>query len=154
MASILRSPKDFWLGVVYAVVGGASFVIARDYPLGSSASMDAGYFPSLVSGLLCLVGFLSIGRSFKLEGGVIGRIDIKSLSLIVGSTVIFGFLVNRAGFPAAAVVLLFMSAAASRAFGFRWSTTLGAVGLTAVCTVVFISGLGIPMPIVGPWLGG
>jgi hypothetical protein len=27
-------------------------------------------------------------------------------------------------------------------------------GLTIFCVLVFIKGLGIPLPIVGPWLGG
>lgn len=154
MGSILRSPKDFWLGVIYAVVGAASFLIARDYPFGSSASIDAGYFPSVVSCLLFLIGVFSIGRSVTLDGGAVDRLDLKSLALIVGSTVLFGFLVDRAGFAAAAIVLLFMSAAASRQFAFRWLSVAGALFLAVVCTIVFVSGLGIPMPIVGPWLGG
>jgi hypothetical protein len=29
-----------------------------------------------------------------------------------------------------------------------------AAGLTVFCVLVFIKGLGIPLPIIGPWLGG
>jgi putative tricarboxylic transport membrane protein len=29
-----------------------------------------------------------------------------------------------------------------------------AVGLTIFCSLVFLKGLGIPLPIIGPWFGG
>jgi len=29
-----------------------------------------------------------------------------------------------------------------------------AVGLTVFCVLVFLKGLGIPLPVLGPWLGG
>jgi hypothetical protein len=29
-----------------------------------------------------------------------------------------------------------------------------AAGLTIFCVFVFLKGLGIPLPIIGPWLGG
>jgi hypothetical protein len=29
-----------------------------------------------------------------------------------------------------------------------------AVGLTVFCVLVFLEGLGIPLPVLGPWLGG
>jgi len=38
---------------------------------------------------------------------------------------------------------------------FRWGPTLAiAVGLTVFCTLVFVKGLGIPLPVLGPWFGG
>jgi putative tricarboxylic transport membrane protein len=29
-----------------------------------------------------------------------------------------------------------------------------AAGLTIFCVLVFVKGLGIPLPIIGPWFGG
>jgi uncharacterized membrane protein len=160
--SLIRSPRDFWLGVIYATVGGAGFLIARDYSFGSGARMGPGYFPTIVSALLIVFGILGIGRSCILSGEAVGEIAWKALPLVIGSSVVFGVLLDQAGFVAAALALLFMSAAASSKFKFRWTTIAGAVALVSVCTLLFVKGLGIPMLAVGPllqplaptWLGG
>jgi hypothetical protein len=53
----------------------------------------------------------------------------------------------------ALLLLVIMSASASKRF--RWRTALiVAAGLTIFCILVFVKGLGIPLPILGPWLGG
>ena len=152
MGSIVRSPKDFWLGVIYVLVGAVGFLLARDYPFGTGARMGPGYLPTIVSSLLLIFGAVSIGRSFVLSGEAIGVIAWKALPLIVGSAAAFAFLIDGAGFIAASFSLLLLCAVASDKF--RWSGTalLGAAALVAICTLVFVKGLGIPMPAVGPWL--
>lgn len=45
-----------------------------------------------------------------------------------------------------------MSAAASEKFRFEWTATAGLVGLVVFCSVVFVQGLGVPMPLVETWL--
>jgi hypothetical protein len=50
-------------------------------------------------------------------------------------------------------LLIIISASASAKF--RWlPTLLIAAGLTVFCILVFIKGLGIPLPVIGTWLGG
>ncbi len=69
------------------------------------------------------------------------------------SVVVFGFLVRGAGLVVALPLLVIISAYASTRF--RWRTTLiMAAGLTIFCALVFVKGLGIPLPIIGPWFGG
>jgi hypothetical protein len=29
-----------------------------------------------------------------------------------------------------------------------------AAGITVFCVLVFLKGLGVPLPVIGPWLGG
>jgi hypothetical protein len=75
------------------------------------------------------------------------------LALVIVSVLVFGFLVRAAGLVVALPLLVFISAYAS--IRFRWRTTLIiAAGLTIFCVLVFVKGLGIPLPIIGPWLGG
>ena len=45
-----------------------------------------------------------------------------------------------------------MSAAASEHFKFDWKATAGLVALVVFCALVFVKGLGVPMPLVGTWL--
>lgn len=152
MGGVVRSPKDFWLGVIYALVGAAGFLISRDYPFGSGARMGAGYFPTIISGLLFVFGIVSIGRSFFLNGQAIGAIAWKALLLIIGSAFAFALLVDRAGFVVAALALLLLCATASEQFRISWTAILGALALVICCTLLFINGLGLPMPTIGPWL--
>ena len=73
--------------------------------------------------------------------------------MIIGSTLLFGFLVRSAGLIVALPLLVIMSAYASTRF--RWGPTIVmAFGLTLFCVLVFIKGLGVPLPIIGSWFGG
>ena len=44
-------------------------------------------------------------------------------------------------------------AAASVKFRFEWKATLLALVLVAFCALVFVKGLGLPMPLFGSWFG-
>jgi hypothetical protein len=72
---------------------------------------------------------------------------------VCGATLAFGLLVRGAGLVVALPVLVLMSAYASAHFRGRPTLALAA-GLTMFCVAVFLKGLGVPVPVVGPWLGG
>jgi hypothetical protein len=73
--------------------------------------------------------------------------------LVVSSVFLFGFIVREAGLIIALPLLVIISALASSQF--RWVPTIAlAAGLTVFCALVFIKGLGVPLPLIGPWFGG
>jgi hypothetical protein len=151
---MIRGPKDFWTGVIYILFGGLAFWIARDYGMGSASRMGPGYFPTVLSALLFLFGVISVVRSFIVPGEPIGAFAIKAGILILLATVLFGFLINRAGLIVALLVLVLVSAAASEKFAFDWKAVLGLIVLVVFCALVFVQGLGVPMPLIGSWFGG
>ncbi len=153
MALSIRNPKDFWAGTIYAAVGLGAFLIARGYAFGSGARMGPGYFPSVLSILLALFGLAAIVRSIVTEGEPVGAIAWKPLLLITGGTVLFGLLLPTAGFLIALPVFGLISAAASEQFRFDWRALLGLMALVAFCALVFVQGLGVPMPLLGTWFG-
>jgi hypothetical protein len=150
----IATRKDFWTGVIYIVVGVGAFLMARHYAFGSAARMGPGYFPMVVASLLVLVGGAVVARSFFRAGGLIEGMAWKPALLVLGSIIAFGFLIGRAGLLVAAGVLLLGCAAASERFRLGWLPMLGLLGLIAFCAVLFVIGMGIPMPLVGPWLSG
>jgi hypothetical protein len=152
VGSVIRAPKDLWVGIIYAAAGAAGFLMARDYPFGSGARMGPGYFPTIISFLLIVLGAISIVRAFIADGPRIGSIAWKAIILVIGSVLAFAFLLDTAGFIVAATALLLLSAAASERFRFEWQPALGLIGLVAFCSLVFVKGLGLAMPLVGPWL--
>jgi hypothetical protein len=148
-----RNPKDFWTGLLYILFGSSAILIARDYGMGTGGRMGPAYFPTTLGGLLIVIGAISVIRSFIVHGAPIGTFAFKGLALVSVSVLIFGILVRGAGLAVALPILVIISAYASKRF--RWGPTLLiAAGLTIFCSLVFIRGLGIPLPIMGPWFGG
>jgi hypothetical protein len=116
--------------------------------------MGPGYFPTAVALLLTAVGVTIMVRSFFREGELVDRFAWKPMLLVLGSIVAFGILINRAGLLLAAVVLVLGCAAASERFHIGWLPMLGMAALVAFCVIVFVIGMGIPMPLIGPWFSG
>jgi hypothetical protein len=150
---MIRSTKDFWTGLIYIFFGLTAVLIARDYGMGTALRMGPGYFPTVLGALLTLIGIISLVRSFIEPGSPIGGFAVKGLLLVVGSTLVFGLIIREAGLVIALPVFVIISAYAS--VHFRWGPSLAlAAGLTLFCVLVFLKGLGVPLPILGSWFGG
>jgi len=148
----INNPKEFWLGAVYLLCGAYAMRLAADYPLGTAGRMGPGYFPTVIASLLILFGTISAVRSLVTSGDPIRIVAIKPLLLITAAVVAFGFLLNTAGLVIAMAVLILMSAAASQAFRFQWTATVGIIGLILFCSLIFVKALGVPMPLIGEWI--
>ncbi len=150
---MIRSTKDFWSGAIYIFFGISAIVIGRDYGMGTALKMGAAYFPTVLGYLLILLGAISLIRALMIRGTPIGAFAVKGLALVIMSVVVFGLTVRGAGMAIALPLLVIVSASASSHF--RWRPTLiMAAGLTLFCTLVFLKGLGIPLPVIGPWFVG
>jgi putative tricarboxylic transport membrane protein len=150
---MMRSPKDFWSGVLYMLFGSVALYIGRDYSMGTALRMGPAYFPSLLGGALLFMGAIAVIRSFLVQGAPIGALAWHKVVFIVGSVVLFGLTVRGLGLLISLPLLVICSAFASSRFGWRSSITLAA-GLTAFCVFVFLKGLGVPLPMLGTWIGG
>jgi putative tricarboxylic transport membrane protein len=148
-----RNPKDFWTGLLYIFFGCSAMFLARDYSMGTAFRMGPAYFPTILGGLLTVIGLIAVIRSLISPGAPIDQFALKGLLLIVISVIVFGVLARTLGLVLALPLLVLISAYASKYFD--WRTTLViAAGLTVFCALVFVKGLGIPLPIIGPLLGG
>ena len=145
-----RNNRDFWAGIMLVVVGAGSIIIARDYAFGTSLRMGPGYFPSVLGGGLVLFGLylaaMGLKRNEKMEGGW----SLRALIVLPLALVLFGVLMERAGFIPALMVLIVGSAAAGTEFKLVEVLML-AVGLTAFSVVLFIYALGLPYPLLAGW---
>jgi hypothetical protein len=152
MRSYIRSPKDFWSGLLFLAISLATVLIAQDYPMGSAGRMGPGYFPSMLGWLLAIIGVVTLFNSFRIDGEALERFAVKDMVLILGSVLLFGFLVRGAGLVVAIPVLIIISAFGSAKFSWKASVAL-AVGATISCILLFVKALGLPLPIIGPWFG-
>ena len=154
MRLLIRSPRDFWAGVLYAGFGGTAVLIARDYGMGSGARMGPAYFPTVLGSLLLAIGIASIVRSLARDGEPLGAIAWKPMVLVTAATALFGLLLRSAGLVPAIVALVLVSAAASVKFRLAWRA-LGLMSLlVAFCALVFVEGLGLRVPLLGAWFPG
>lgn len=150
---MIRNGKDFWTGILYIFFGSSAILFGRSFSMGTAVKMGPAYFPTILGGLLIFIGLISLIRSLLKTGTPIERFAFKGLILVLFSTVIFGLLVRGTGLIIALPILVLVSASASQ--DFRWiPSILMAAGLTFFCILVFIKGLGIPLPLIGPWFGG
>lgn len=149
---LTRNPKDFWPGILYMFFGISALFIARDYKMGTALNMGAAYFPVIVSSLLVLVGLISVIRSFIKQGSPVDGFALRGLLIIAGSTFFFGFILRGAGLIIALPVFVLSSFYASRWFNLKHSVML-TTGITVFCIIVFLKGLGVPIPLTGSWFG-
>lgn len=153
-----RSPtslqtKDFKAGLLYVVFGAAAILLARNYSFGTPRQMGAGFFPIVLGGILVAIGVLCIARSFVVSGHAVGKIAWRPLAIVTGSVVLFGVLLPTAGLPIALVALGLLSASASSRFRLDPKAIAGLLVLAGLCTLLFVRGLNVPLPILGSWFG-
>jgi hypothetical protein len=150
--SLIKDPQDFWSGVIFIAFGLAAILIGREYNMGTAGRMGPAYFPTILGSLLALAGVVSVIRSMFRRGQPIEPFAIKNVSVITLSVILFGALMRGAGLAAAVIVLVMVSAFASSKFKVLPFLALG-VGMAIFSVLVFVTGLGLPMPIFGSWFG-
>ena len=145
--------KDFWSGVLFLAVGTFFVGQSRSYRIGTAMQMGPAYFPIVLGTLLAVIGLALVVRALIKPGLTVGRLAYGKLALITFSNILFALLLRRTGLIAALILLVLLSAYASRRF--RWPVALLlAVALAAGSSLIFVRLLQLPLPIVGPWLGG
>ncbi len=145
-----RNNLDFWAGAMLIATGAVAIFIARDYAFGTALRMGPGYFPSVLGGLLILAGLYLVAVGLRSNEKIQGNWSLRALIVIPLSLVLFGLLMDRAGFIPALLVLIFGSALASTEFKLV-EVVLLAIGLTAFSVALFIYGLGLPYPLLVGW---
>jgi hypothetical protein len=104
----------------------------------------------VLGGLLVLFGIYLIASGLRSNEKIEGGWSLRALIVLPLSLVLFGLLMEYAGFVPALMALIVGSAAAGREFKLV-EVLLLAVGLTAFAVALFIYGLGLPYPLFSSW---
>jgi hypothetical protein len=143
--------KDFVAALLYLASGAAVIYWGVDYGMGVAGRMGPGYFPVIVGGCLIFIGTISAFRAVVAREQV-GAVTIRPLLLITLSAVLFAYFLQRLGLIVSLAILLVVAALAREHARFSLVGSIAAVGLIAFCALVFVKGLGLPVPLVGYWL--
>ena len=143
----IKSPKDFWAGLMFIAFGGFFLVWALvNYQMGTAVRMGPAYFPALLGGLLAVLGLMVFIGSFALEGPPVPKMSMRPLLMVTAACVIYGYLMKPAGLIIATGFLVYISAFGGHQF--KWKeVTLLYVALIVFSILVFVKGLTLPFPI-------
>ena len=146
-----RNNRDFFAGLTYIAIGMGGWYMALDYPFGSALRMGPGYFPIVLSWMMIAFGIAIMMMGVKNNIKIKGNWSFRALIILPIATAVFGWVMEEVGFIPAMLVLIPLSAASGNEF--KWmEISLLTVGLTVLCTAMFIYGLGLPYPLIkGLW---
>ena len=139
----MRSPRDFFAGVIFLLFGSCALFVGRTYPMGSALRMGSGYFPFVLGALLLILGVLICARSLVVAGENIEPVRLRPLVLVLLAVGAFGASVDSLGLVAATVLLTLIGAAASHES--RWPEVIVlTLALLGLAVGLFAYGLGLP----------
>jgi uncharacterized membrane protein len=149
----IRNQRDFGAGVMYMVIGLFFTIVATQYPMGTAAKMGPGYFPFFLGILMTLLGLLVAVKALSATAAIesIPKFNWRIIAQITGAVVLYGLLLPRLGFLIAVVVLVLVSASASKEFTWKGSL-INAAFLVAFTYSVFVLGLKLQFPLLPVFL--
>ena len=116
----IKSPKDFWAGLMFVGIGAFFMIWAlTHYQMGTAVRMGPAYFPAVLGGLMVFLGVLVL-----LEAFVMGGAELKLPFNIIDAVVALAIFVL--------VVFLAKQAGISNDYAL-----LGATAIVSVLTVLF-----------------
>ena len=103
---VVGNRKDFWSGILFALLGVFFIVFAQEHELGKASRMGPAYFPTVLGILLAAIGLIValLGYFRKApvtengeDTGEIMPFRWNVLFLILGSILVFGLALNTFG---------------------------------------------------------
>jgi predicted outer membrane lipoprotein len=154
---MIKSQKDFFSGLMFAIIGGGFAWGATSYSVGTGARMGPGYFPLLLGILLAILGAFTIFYSLvehTEDGDKVGKFVWRPIVYVLGANVAFGILLAglpSLGVPAMGLIvaifaLVIIASKAGDVFDLKEVLLLAAV-LSAGSYLAFIMLLKLQMPV-------
>ena len=130
----IRNQKDFWSGVMFIAFGLFFALFAQKYDFGTAQRMGPAYFPTVLGGLLAVIGFVVALTGLGREGhdGKIEKFHFFETAWVLGAVVIFGLLLRPAGVLVSMFALVGISSYASHEF--HWKETVALSIVMAIIT--------------------
>lgn len=151
--SAIRNPKDFFTGLLLLAVCAVFGYGLLDLPIGTAFRMGPGYFPMVLTGLLAIFAVSLMINGLRSDGEPIGAIPWRAIFVITLSVGLYGATLKGLGLVPALALTVFISTFAAG----KWDAKIAiavTVVLVSACAAIFVRGLGLPLSLFGPWVGG
>lgn len=137
---------DLLAGLMFAGVGLGAMVISREYAMGTAAKMGPGYFPTVLSALLVLIGLGISMAALRSTSAPAPHLAWRPIIGITLSVVLFGILIEGGGLAIAATAACIVSRLARSGHGWRETLVVTAV-VVVLNALIFYYGLGLQFPL-------
>ena len=107
----IKSPKDFWSGLMF-IGSGLFFMVwaMMHYQMGTAVRMGPAYFPTMLGGLLAVLGALVLAESLMVrpegDATLVVPFNIVDLAVVVAIYVAFGFFAKWIGLSSDWAIIL------------------------------------------------
>ena len=143
----IKSPRDFWAGLMLIVFGVFALVVAqKDYQMGTAVRMGPGYFPTVLGGILAVLGLSVLIESLAVEGEKVARFYFRPLIFILLSCLAFAYLLKPLGVMLSIAALVFIGSYGGHDVRLK-EVVLLTVAMVIIAVLVFVKGLTLPFPI-------
>lgn len=149
----ITNKRDFNAGLFFLVVAGIFGFLSQEYSMGTANRMGPGYFPTLLSAIMFLLGAITLVMSLLPADAQDppGKTDWRGLGLVLISVAFFALLLPLLGYVLATFSLIMIAASASREFSWKTAIPL-AIGLIVFGIAVFGYGLELQFQVFPPFL--
>lgn len=144
--------RNHWLipqvGLLILLAAGAAFLGAAlaGLDLGSARRMGPGAFPAIVGLILVVLAVADLARNLRSPTGW-DRGDPLAVLAVLSGVAAFAFFTPLLGVLPAVVLSVLATSLGERRVPLRWKVLLAA-GVAAGVWLIFIKGLGIPLPVI------
>mgnify|MGYP005840120693 CR=1 FL=1 len=143
--------QDVAAGLIFVAIGAWFAYHSLGLELGTPLRMGPGFFPLILALILVGLGIAITLRSVSAPAEAFHFVPVRGLVLILPPPIVFALTVRGLGLVPTTALVAFIASLASQKVGLVYGVAI-ALGLTAFCVLVFHYGLGIPLPLFGPWL--
>ena len=147
----VRAPQDLAAGLLIAGFGLGALWLGRDWPTGTLAYVQSGFFPRMIGLLMVLAGAVVAGRGLLLHGAGLPSWGWRPLAGVTAAVLAFAGTVETLGLVPAVLILVGLGNLAGQPLRPVPLALLGGA-LTAGCVALFVWGLGLPLRVWPLWV--
>ena len=153
LPAFIKNPKDFFSGVMFLAVALLFAIGLQELQIGSALRMGPGYFPLVLILLIAALGFVLLFNGIRVAGEPFGTIPWRCIALITLPTIFCGATLKGLGLVPSLSITLLATTLATRRWDLKTSVAV-TVCLVLFSWLIFVRGLGLPLALLGPWVGG
>ena len=146
------SRNDLVSGAIFIAFGAYFALEALRYDFGTPFRMGPGFMPVVLGGILIALGIAVAAKGMgKPDEEAAPPWPLRGIVLVLGTILFFAATIRGLGFIPVVLIAAFATALSSSRNTWLSSLIISA-GLCVLCLLIFVVGLGMIVPLIGPWL--
>jgi hypothetical protein len=142
--------KELGSGLILILAGLLyGYTTIETLPLGNTLEMGPGGFPIVLCGLLIILGaIICLGSLFRSQDSEFGVVPWRAVVMLSLSVILFGTFLRQLGMFPTVFASAFLATMAEPKFR-PLPAAIVAFCLAVSCTLLFVKGIGLPVPVIG-----